>query len=140
MEQSPPTLDERNPCDLILDIKSSPEFITLLADDSFCSELWNAFANIEWVKRCSPNPSDEETIIDILSEAYLERTWSASFRGMAGIIADLRNQFHGKNENYMDWYCSSDYPYGVVSERVANALGALGWDPVKDHFYYEANS
>lgn len=139
MVQSPPILDNLEECDLEADISASPEFVALLAEDLFCTELWNAFANIEWAKRCKIDATDEEKIIDILSEAYLNRTWSASFRGMAGVIADLRNKFHGKQESYIDWYCSSDLPYGAITDRVEKALNALGWEPVKDRFYYEAN-
>lgn len=143
--------------DLVLDIHNSPEFIALLGDTEFCREFWTAFANVTWFKKFEPKDSDGQQVIDVLAHDQNdgERQWGASFRGMGRVIADLRNEYHGTSEDYMDWYCSnitsdgltwdhnptarSNYCYGYVTSRVRAALHALGWYPVVNKDYLEAN-
>lgn len=116
--------------DLVLDIDKSPEFQALLADDEFCVELWTAFANRDWYRDVIRDQDDETQIVEALTLTQEERSWGASFRGMGGVIADLRNRYHAKSEDYMDWYCCNQQPYGYVSDRVEDALGKMGWHPL----------
>lgn len=136
--------------DLVSDIRNSPEFIEMLADDNFCAELWTAFANVDWYKYRFDHLTDEDQIQVLLSSTPEERSWGASFRGMGGVIATLRNEFYNKGEDYMNWYCSNyrvgdeltsgfSMPYGYVSERVCELLDRLGWRPIEDREYLAAN-
>lgn len=143
-------------CDLVKDIEANPEFIALLGDREFCREFWTAFANVTWFKKYDPQAPDAEQVLDALAydQDDENRQWGASFRGMGGVIADLRNEFHGASEDYMDWYCSNmnggfleyeydltpnNYDYGYVTPRVRAALNKMGWYPVIDKYYLEAN-
>jgi len=125
--------------DLVADMEASPAFLALLADDDFCCDLWGAFANITWMKKYDSSVEDTVIVHDLLSEAYRERTWGASFRAMGGVIAELRNKYHQKQETYMHWYCSDRHGYGVVTDEIRTALLELGWVPVEDEYYREAN-
>lgn len=49
--------------------------------------------------------------------------WHGSWRYAAGVVADLRD----RGECYLDLYCSPSGAEGTISERVAEALAALGW-------------
>jgi hypothetical protein len=125
------------------DVKRYPDFIKLLEGKEFCAQLWTAFANVNWYKKFDPLLSETEQVMDVLVDDIENRTWGASFRGMGGVIADLRNEFYDTNEDYMDWYCSNLHydskPYGYVSEAITKALTAIGWYPVKDEYYKDAN-
>jgi hypothetical protein len=127
------------PIDFEQDVKRHPEFIKLMADEDFCAQLWCAFANITWYKKFDPLLSEADQVIYRLTDDDANRQWHASFRAMGGVIADLRNEFHGADEDYMSWYCSNSDPYGYVSETVETALNAIGWYPVKDQYYRDAN-
>jgi hypothetical protein len=131
---------QSQPINFEQDVKRYPDFIKLLEDGNFCAELWTAFANVEWYKKFDPLLSDADQIIDVLTDDDENRRWGASFRGMGGVIANIRNDYYNANEDYMSWYCSNDTkPCGYVSETIATALNAIGWYPVKDQFYKQAN-
>lgn len=112
------------------DMSNSPEFVALMADDEFCKELWSAFANVTWYKKYVREWSDEDQVMDILKEDYQHRADGYSFRGAGGLIARIRNAHHGKDEDYMDYYCCG--PYSTVTERVREAFLKLGWVPNED--------
>jgi hypothetical protein len=123
------------------DVKRYPEFIQLMAEEEFCARLWTAFANIDWYKKFDPLLPVEEQVIEVLTDDDSKR-WGASFRGMGGVIAALRNEFHDANEDYMYWYCSNhryDLDYGYVSDTIREALNKIGWFPVEDEYYKDAN-
>jgi hypothetical protein len=127
------------PIDFEQDVKRYPNFIKLMANESFCAQLWTAFANVDWYKKFDPLLSVPEQVMHRLTDDD-SRKWGASFRGMGGVIANLRNEIYGTNEDYMTWYCShGDKSYGYVSEAVRVALNAIGWYPVIDHSYKSAN-
>lgn len=128
--------------DLKEEMHLNQDFIALLADDDFCVELWTAFANVTWYKKFDPMDDDSQQLISALmyDENDASRMWGSSFRGMGGIIAGLRNEFHEKSEDYITWYCCNVLPYGHVSSRVREALNAMGWFPVRDEFYLAANA
>ena len=117
--------------DAFEDMRTNDEFISLLADDEFCVLLWGSIVNCTWVKAFDPSLSDAEQVQAYLTYEVDDRTWSASFRGMGGIIASIRNEFHNKNENYMDWYCSGEY--GVIAPIVREAMFKLGWVPLNSY-------
>ena len=71
-------------------------------DDKFCTELWSALANVEWIR---------------LEDGEIE---SYSFRAAGGLIAEIRG-----SGSYMDWYCCG--PYAVVSEEIWRTLRKAGW-------------
>jgi len=122
------------------DIKRYPDFIKLMENKDFCAELWTAFANVDWYKKFDPLQSSADQVKDVLIDDNENRRWGASFRGMGAVIAGIRNEYYNANEDYMDWYCCNHTTeYGYVSEPLATVLNAIGWYPVKDHFYKRSN-
>jgi hypothetical protein len=78
----------------------------LRADDAFAVEVYCALCNSDW--------------------RHADGTeWHGSWRYSAGLVATLR----GRGEDYIDFYCSGNRGpgEGTISERVAEALAALGW-------------
>lgn len=75
-------------------------------DDSFAHELYGALCNMRWRHR------DAGTM-----------PVSMSWRYAGGVLAHLAC----KGGDYLDYYCSGNE--GVVSARIRDALGALGWIP-----------
>jgi len=73
-------------------------------DDGFADELYCALCNVDWVH-------DDGT------------EWSASWRYAAGVVAELR----GRDEGYLDFYCSPSGAEGTISGRVGAAMAVLGW-------------
>lgn len=76
------------------------------ADDVFAREVYASLCNMQWQRD------------------GMEEPVSLSWRAAGGVVADLV----GRGECYLDYYCSGNE--GVVSERVREALGGLGWTPV----------
>lgn len=93
-----PERDSDDPFEAMVDRVLGP---TMREDDTLCSELWSALANLEWVHR------------DGAVASY-------SFRSAGGMIAAVLGR-----GCYMDWYCSG--PYATVSERIERALTDEGW-------------
>lgn len=100
-------------------------------DDAYAQNFYAALCNQEWY---------EKDAWEILQN----RTWSCSWRGAGGIVADIRG-----SGDYMDWYCSgmmtshpSDYvetlterryvSEGTVATQIREDLARLGWYPVVD--------
>ena len=101
-------------------------------DDAYAQNFYAALCNQVW---------QEQDAWQILSD----RTWSCSWRGAGGIVADIRG-----SGDYMDWYCSGmikshpdddlggvDTLRGYVPESTITAeiradLASLGWYPVVD--------
>lgn len=75
-------------------------------DDAFAHELYGALCNMRWRRR------------DAATEPV-----SMSWRHAGGIVSHLAC----KGGYYLDYYCSGNE--GVVSARVRETLGALGWIP-----------
>lgn len=71
-------------------------------DHDFAVELYGALCNADW-------RHDDGT------------EWSGSWRYAGGVVAELRDL----GEDYLDFYCSGGE--GEITERVAEAMGALGW-------------
>ena len=94
--------------DLAEDLFNDPETRVKVKDKAYAHKLYAALCNTDW------QPSD---IMDILRE----QTWSASWRCVGGIIADLRNE----REDYLNWYCSG--LEGYVHPDIAEDLARLGW-------------
>lgn len=98
---------------------SDPEVRRLVLDKAWAHKLYSALCNTEW------QPTD---VLDILKE----NTWSASWRSVGGIVADLRRE-----GGYLDWYCSG-YE-GYVHSDIRKELLRLGWvcvdeDNVEERF------
>lgn len=119
------------------EIVKDPEFLALMADDIFCAELWTAFANQDWRKVRFPDYDDAEVVAYRLQYESASKwdqwdIFSASFRGMGGFIATIRNEHHNMNEDYINWYCSNytiKASYGDISDRVREQMARLGWEP-----------
>ncbi|MEV4421565.1 hypothetical protein AB0L40_16505 [Patulibacter sp. NPDC049589] len=73
-------------------------------DPAFADELYCALCNVDWVH-------DDGT------------EWSGSWRYAGGVVAGLRDV----GEDYLDFYCSPSGAEGTISDRVADAMRALGW-------------
>lgn len=75
-------------------------------DDAFANELYGALCNMRWRRR----HADTEPV-------------SMSWRYADGVVSHLAC----KGGCYLDYYCSGNE--GVISARIRDALGALGWVP-----------
>ena len=107
----------------------------LIKDDDFATELWEALANITWVKTAAPGMTDDD-LVAILSG---DTNFSASWRGAGGVVAALRNVSKQSDyESYMSWYMSGDNP-GTISDRIMEMMTELNWEPIKDDYYRFAN-
>jgi hypothetical protein len=73
-------------------------------DDAFAHELYGALCNMRWRRR----DANREPV-------------SMSWRYAGGVVSHLAC----KRGCYLDYYCSGNE--GVVSPRIRDALGALGW-------------
>lgn len=73
-------------------------------NDAFAHELYGALCNMRWRRR----DADTELV-------------SMSWRYAGGVVSHLAC----KGGCYLDYYCSGNE--GVVSARIRDALGALGW-------------
>jgi hypothetical protein len=76
------------------------------AEDGFARELYAALCNMQWRLR-----EGGELV-------------SMSWRSAGATVARLT----GRGECYLDYYCSGNE--GIISKRIGEALGALGWTPV----------
>jgi len=121
--------------DLENDMQESTIVKDAVIDDVVAGELYAALCNMRWYKI----PEDNDAAIMLLLKKQLpddfntdEDTWSASWRGAGGIVADLRRSRLRKAgrdlEDYMDWYCNGDE--GIVSDRILELLSALKWRPI----------
>jgi len=94
------------------------------ASDAYAQNLYAAMCNRDFQK------------LDVLP-ILKDQTWSASWRYVGGIVADMREQ-----GDYIDWYCSGIgeglgngdadgtkgyVPESVVTEEIENDLKKLGW-------------
>ena len=103
-------------------------------DRIYAQNLYAALCNTEW---------QEQDAWEVLRD----RTWSCSWRGAGGIVADIRGE-----GDYMDWYCSGmmtnhpdddlgdaprrktgAVPEGTVTEEIRQDLLSIGWQQVVDH-------
>jgi hypothetical protein len=100
----------------------SPEITNLVKREYGAKMLYSALTNTTWYKKLDVT---EDNLMDALRGNIY--TWSGSFRYASGLIATIRNKHHGKNESYMDWYCSTTE--GIVNRRVAEIMASYGWTP-----------
>lgn len=90
------------------DIEKSKKIISKLQDDDYALAMYAAFCNVTWI------------------EDKTNQKWSISWRASGGLIARLR----GKNESYIDFYCSGGE--GKVSEEIEHDLAEIGWFIYRD--------
>jgi small nuclear ribonucleoprotein (snRNP)-like protein len=129
-------MDMMNKQDLIADIRASDEIMNLILDDEFAIELYCALTNKLWFKM---GVDEEEYLMNKLKYHTIKPcdAWTASFRKVAEIVADLRNPFLEiaglPQEDYLTWYLSSVTINGVihntgyVGTRVGKLLNNIGW-------------
>lgn len=89
------------------DLANSTHIRERVQDSAYAHKLYAALCNTDW------QPQD---IMEILQE----HTWSASWRSVGAIIAELRGA-----GDYLDWYCSG--LEGYVHPEIAQDLAELGW-------------
>jgi len=93
-------------------------------DESFAQNVYAALCNNEFIP-----------------DRNLQETWSCSWRAAGEYVANLRNQYGGRediDEDYLTWYCSGlvNHPEqawveeGQVTDAVREAFKALGWSVV----------
>jgi hypothetical protein len=93
-------------------------------DESFAQNVYAALCNNEFIP-----------------DHNLQETWSCSWRAAGEYVANLRNQYGGRediDEDYLTWYCSGlvNHPEqawveeGQVTDAVREAFKALGWSVV----------
>ena len=105
------------------DMKASADIIAYCADPVISADFYRALCHMRWKKINYRSP--DEQIIDKLKGEEPD-VWSCSWRYAGGIIADIRNKHHGKNEDYMDFYCVGNE--GVVSPLVEKSFKKIGWE------------
>jgi len=112
--------------DLYAEMLGDRIVIDLLADRAIAVEFYAALCNMQWRPKASDIPEDELIIKKLKGEE--EILWSCTWRSAGGYIAGIRIMFHGKTEDYMDFYCSGNE--GVVSDLVRECFDRMGWEPV----------
>lgn len=105
------------------EMKADKEIIALCGNDDTAQDFYRALCNMRWRK--IGYLREDEKIIDRLkgNESDL---WSCSWRYAGSIIADIRNEHHGKNEDYMAFYCSGNE--GHVADIVDACFNKIGWE------------
>ena len=73
------------------------------ASEQTAIDMWCALANVGWTHMGGD-------------------TAGYSFRAAGDLVAAIRG-----SGDYMDWYCSGDYPR--VTDEIREALGREGWTP-----------
>lgn len=106
------------------DMKNSAEVIALVADEEVANDFYRALCNMRWKK--APGIPDDELIIEKLKGSEVG-VWSCSWRYAGGIIADIRNEHHGKSEDYMNFYCAGNE--SLITDTVRKCFGDMGWEP-----------
>jgi hypothetical protein len=104
------------------DMKKDSEIISLCKDRDVAVDFYRALSNMMWRKK-STLPEDEQIVEALKGTDPL--IWSCSWRYAGGIIADIRNEHYGVNEDYLHFYCSGNE--GHVSELVEKCFNRLGW-------------
>lgn len=89
-----------------IDLDASDSIREACQDDDIAVELYAALCNVTWRKG---------------AESY-----DCSWRHAGGVVAELR----GHNESYVDFYCAGNE--GEVTDRIADFLKAIGWEPEGD--------
>lgn len=104
----------------------------ICSDNRYAQNFYAALCNNIWQKQ------DVWTVLT-------DRTWSCSWRGAGGIVADIRGE-----GDYLDWYCSGmiqSHPdddlggadslkgyvaEGTVTDEIRQDLAQIGWIPAVD--------
>lgn len=125
-------MDDAPPPDLYEDLKKHPEFLFLISNVPFCRDLYDSLCNTDWEYSPQTTQGMEKHFLDKLSGKNVYNP--GSFRGVAGRIAELRNEFvPDVKENYMSFYCSTNGGEGVVRKNVESVLNSLGWFVYERH-------
>jgi hypothetical protein len=106
------------------EMKRDKILIDHLRDNALANEFYSALCNTRW--RLIVEKSEDIRIIDKL-KGEEPGVWSCSWRYAGGIIAEIRSDHHGVNENYIDFYCLGNE--GEVSELVRECFERMGWEP-----------
>ena len=110
--------------DLANDMRHSLEIVQHLKDVEIARDFYRALCNVEWFK--DVNLSEDIKIINRLKDNDVPAS-TYSWRASGGLIAEIRSDHYGTNEDYMDFYCSGDEAY--VSPLVKECFKKLGWRP-----------
>lgn len=100
------------------------------ASETYAQNLYAAMCN---------NRFQKQEVWPVLKD----QTWSCSWRGAGGIVADLQ----GQGQDYMEWYCSGMgeglgngdatgtkgyVPEQTVTNEIREDLARLGWQVIED--------
>lgn len=112
--------------DLFEEMSKDRIVIDYLNDRAIAVEFYAALCNVDWFLKKPPIPDDERIMQKLKGER--DKYWTCSWRTAGRYIAEIRNINHGKNEDYMDFYCSGNE--GRVSDLVKECFDRMGWTPV----------
>ena len=106
--------------DLAEEMRNDAQIVSLLGDLDTAKMFYAAMSNMRWRK--VQEDSNLELFSVLQGNSYI---WSCSWRQAGGIISDIRRDFHGQNEDYMDFYCSGNE--GNVKKVVEENFRRLSW-------------
>lgn len=98
---------EVNPEDLFEQAVNTALGDAIRSDDDMAAKMWAALANQDWQHE----------------DGHMA---SYSFRAAGDLVAAIRG-----NGDYMDWYCSHDYPY--AGEDITGPMLEQGWMIMEDN-------
>lgn len=109
--------------DLYEEMKEDKIVIDYLADLSIATDFYRALCNVDWFIK--EEIADDEKIIRKLKGEGPEY-WSCTWRTAGGYVAEIRNLYYNKSEDYIDFYCAGDE--GTVSDLVRECFDRMGWE------------
>lgn len=125
------------PYDLVFDMTICQELMAAVEDDEFAKRLNASLCNRMWFK-ITP---DQQGVLDRLKmrvdrdKMEYDEYWSASWRSVGGIIADLRGPYLRRVgqqfEDYLFWYCSGSE--GHLFDDVKEILNKINWHSFEEN-------